>query len=66
MAMRSRFLEESMQEDIFAELEDFATATCDEIPTISAGKKAERERVMRKWNQYAFRCPSCTSLYSPS
>ncbi|KAI1840134.1 hypothetical protein JX265_014154, partial [Neoarthrinium moseri] len=47
---RSRFLEEFHEDDPLEELAAFATSTTDEVPDISAAKKAERERVMRRWN----------------
>ncbi|KAI1840232.1 hypothetical protein JX266_013571 [Neoarthrinium moseri] len=49
---RSRFLEEFHEDDPLEELEAFATSTTDEVPDISAVKKAERERVMRRWNDF--------------
>ncbi|KAI1846939.1 hypothetical protein JX265_014017 [Neoarthrinium moseri] len=49
---RSRFLEEFHEDDPLEELAAFATSTTDEVPDISAAKKAERERVMRRWNDF--------------
>ena len=56
IAQRGQFLEEDPEdaalEEAFLEFGEFAAAPCDDIREVSAGKKAARERVLRKRNEY--------------